>query len=74
MPQQRRKNKRPISDFESELLTVLEFARVASKQFAKTADKILSEMDLSDEAFHEDIKTLGDVIGFDFEDDGTDND
>lgn len=63
-------DRRPISSFTSELLTALEFIRVAQTRYPKATDMILSNMDLSDEAFREDIKTLGDAIGFDFNDNG----
>jgi hypothetical protein len=74
MPAQRKKNKRPISEFESELLTALEFVRTALAHYPKATDRILTDMDVSDEAFREDIKILGDAIGFDLDDDGTADD
>jgi hypothetical protein len=64
---------RPISSFAGELITALEFIRVAQTHYPKATDMILNNMDLADEAFLTDIKTLGDAIGFDFNDDGTTN-
>jgi hypothetical protein len=74
MPAQRKKNKRPISEFESELLTALEFVRTALAHYPKATDRILTDMDVSDEAFLEDIKMIGNAIGFDIDDDGAIND
>jgi hypothetical protein len=74
MPAQRTKNKRPISEFESELLTALEFVRTALAHYPKATDRILTDMDVSDEAFLEDIKMIGNAIGFDIDDDGAIND
>ncbi len=73
MTSQNKKTRQPISSVESPLITALEFVRVALAQYPDTADKILTYMDLSDEAFQEDMKTLGEAIGFDFNDDGTTN-
>lgn len=63
-------DRRPISAFTSELLTTLEFIRVAQTRYPKATDMILSHMDLADAAFLEDIKALGDAVGFDFNDNG----
>lgn len=70
MTSQSKKARQPISSVESPLITALEFVRVALAQYPNTADKVLTYMDLSDEAFQEDMKTLGDAIGFDFNDSG----
>lgn len=67
MTSQKKKIRQPISSIESELITALEFVRVASTYYLETTDKILTAMDLNDEAFHEDMKKLGDSVGFDFD-------
>lgn len=64
----------PIDAFKDELVTILEFIRVAQKGFPSTTDKILTHMDLSDEAFLEAANTLAAEVSFDFDDDGTDDD
>jgi hypothetical protein len=58
---------KPIDHFSSELVTLLEFVRVAMKGFPKTTDKILTHMDLADEAFMEDINALAAEVSFDFD-------
>lgn len=65
-------NRQPIKAIESDLVTILEFVRVAVKKVPKTVDEILSHMDLSDDAFEEAYLALGDAIGFAFEDEGAD--
>jgi hypothetical protein len=40
------------------VITVLEFIRVAVTEYPKTTDKILTHMDLADEAFDEEIDVL----------------
>lgn len=65
-------NRQPIKAIESDLVTVLEFVRVAVKKFPGAVDEILRHMDLSDDAFEEAYLALGDAIGFDFEDEGAD--
>lgn len=67
MPSQKKKTHQPISSIESELVTALEFVRVASTYYLGTTDKILTAMDLNDEAFQEDMKKLGDAVDFDFD-------
>lgn len=67
MTSQKKKTRQPISSIESELITALEFVRVASTYYLETTDKILTAMDLNDEAFHEDMKKLGDAVEFDFD-------
>jgi hypothetical protein len=62
----------PISSFSAELITLLEFARVAVKEFPRAADKILDHMDLSDEAFLEDVQTLCKQVEFNFDEDEDD--
>lgn len=69
-----KKNPLPVSYFQGELVTLLEFARIAVRQFPKTTDKILTEMDLSDEAFGEEIQTLCKAVDFDFSDNGEEKD
>lgn len=64
---------RPIKAVESDLITILEFVRVAVKKFPKATDRILSHMDLSDEAFKDAYVMLASTIDFDFEDDGGDD-
>ena len=65
-------NRQPIKAIESDLVTVLEFVRVAVKEFPGAVAEILSYMDLSDDAFKEANLALGGAIGFDFEDEGAD--
>lgn len=67
---QTKTDRRPINAFTSELITALEFIRVAQTRYPKATDMILSHMDLADEAFLADIKTLGDAVGFNFNDNG----
>lgn len=64
---------RPIKAVEGDLITILEFVRVAVKQFPKATDMILSHMDLSDEAFKDAYVVLASAIDFDFEDEGADD-
>ena len=45
----------------------MEFIRVAVKGFPKTTDKILTHMDLSDEAFMEAANALAAEVSFDFD-------
>lgn len=66
-------NRQPIKAIENDLVTILEFVRVAVKAFPVEADRILGFMDLSDDAFEEAYLALGDAIGFDFEDEGQDD-
>lgn len=66
MASQKKKTRQPISSIESELITALEFVRVASTYYIEETDRILTEMDLNDESFREDMKKLGDAVGFDF--------
>lgn len=66
-------NRAPIKAIESDLITVLEFVRVATRKFPRATDELLSHMDLSDDAFEEAYLALGDAIGFDFEDEGHDD-
>lgn len=68
------KTSRPIRSIESDLITILEFIRVAVKEFSNTTDQILTHMDLSDDAFEESYLALGDAVDFVFEDDGEDED
>lgn len=68
------KTNQPIKAIESDLITILEFIRVAEEQFPVETDKILSLMDLSDEAFSDAYIAIGEAIGFDFEDEGEDED
>lgn len=68
------KTNQPIKTIESDLVTILEFVRVAVKAFPVEADRILSFMDLADDAFEEAYLALGDAVEFDFEDEGEDND
>lgn len=70
----RRKNNRPISAIKSELITLLEFTRVSVKKFPKTTDKVLTHMDLSDEAFMDEINVLADAVNFDFDDPNDEDD
>ena len=65
---------RPIDYFTDELVTILEFLRVAVKGFPKTTDKILTHMDLSDEAFMEAVNTLAAEVSFDFDEEPDDED
>ena len=44
------------------VITVLEFVRVAVTEFPKTTDKILTTMDLADEAFDEEIDVLENML------------
>ena len=62
----------PIDHFSDELVTLLEFVRVAVKGFPKTTDKILTHMDLSDEAFMEAVNALGAEVSFDFDEEPDD--
>mgnify|MGYP003341360303 CR=1 FL=1 len=57
----------PIKAVKSELVTLLEFVRVAVTEFPKTTDKILDQLDLNDEAFMEEIQTLCRQVDFDFD-------
>jgi hypothetical protein len=59
--------KLPIKAVESEIITLLEFVRVAVTEFPKTTDKILDCMDLNDEAFMEEVNTLCRQVNFDFD-------
>jgi len=68
------KTNQPIKAIESELITALEFIRVARAECPKATDKILSRMDLSDEAFDEELAAIAAVVDFDFDDDGGDDD
>lgn len=63
----------PIKVIKSELITVLEFIRIARGEFPKTTDKILSHMDLSDEAFDEVLGAIAAFVDFDLYDDGGDD-
>lgn len=63
----------PIKVIEDDLITVLEFVRVATRRFPNATDEILTQMDLSDDAFEEAYLALGDAVDFDFEDDGEDD-
>jgi hypothetical protein len=65
---------RPIDHFSDELVTMLEFVRVAVKGFPKTTDKILTHMDLSDEAFMEAVNALAAEVSFDFDEEPDDED
>lgn len=67
------KTRMPISFIESELITLLEFARVAFKELPSAKNDILDRMDLSDEAFKEAFIAVADTIGFDFNDPATEN-
>lgn len=62
------KNRLPISSIESELITILEFARVAFMELPSAKNDILDRMDLSDEAFKEAFIAVADTIGFDIND------
>ncbi len=62
------KTRLPISSIESELITILEFVRVALKHFPKATDRILTHMDLADEAFVDELRPVCDAVGFDFTD------
>jgi hypothetical protein len=62
----------PIDHFSDELVTLLEFVRVAVKGFPKTTDKILTHMDLSDEAFMEAVNALAAEVSFDFDEEPDD--
>lgn len=57
----------PIDSFENEIVTLLEFVRVAVKEFPRATDSILSHMDLSDEGFMEDVDVLCAQVDFDFD-------
>jgi hypothetical protein len=61
-----------IETVKSELITLLEFVRVAVKGFPKTTDRILDHMDLNDDAFMEEIQTLCDQVDFDFDEEPED--
>lgn len=63
----------PISAIESDLIEVLEFVRVAVSAFPKATDRILTVMDLSDEAFREAIDSVCAAVDFDFNDNGEDD-
>jgi len=67
--------KLPVTSFKSELITLLEFIRVAATEFPKTTDKILDHMDLNNEAFMDEVKTVCRQVQFDFDekDSGDDN-
>lgn len=65
-----KKTNRPIKSIEGDLITVLEFIRVAVKEFPAATDQILTHMDLADDAFEEAYLALGDDVDFVFEDDG----
>jgi hypothetical protein len=67
MTKQKKKTRQPISSIESELVTALEFVCLTSTYYLKTTDKILTAMDLNDEAFREEMKKLGDAVGYDFD-------
>jgi len=64
-----------IKAVESEIITLLEFIRIAATEFPKTTDKILDCMDLNNEAFMEDVTTVCRQVRFDFDekDDGDDS-
>lgn len=64
----------PIKAIKDDLITVLEFIRVAVQEFPRATDGILTHMDLSDDAFSEAYLALGDAVDFDFEDNGEDED
>lgn len=64
------KTSRPIKSIESDLITVLEFIRVAVNEFPAAADQILTHMDLANDAFEEAYLAVGDSVDFVFEDDG----
>jgi hypothetical protein len=62
-----------VKSVESEIITLLEFVRVAATEFPKATDRILAHMDLNDKAFMEEIQTLCRQVNFDF-DEKADND
>jgi hypothetical protein len=64
---------RPIDHFSDELVTLLEFIRVAVKGFPKTTDKILTHLDLSDEAFMEAVNVIAAEVSFDFDEEPDDD-
>jgi len=66
-------HKDSIHAFKSELITLLEFVRVAVTEFPKTTDKILDCLDLNDEAFMEEIQTLCRQVNFDFDEKADDD-
>lgn len=68
------KTNQPIKTIESELITLLEFVRISRAECPKATDKILTRMDLSDEAFDEELAVIGAAVDFDFDDDGGDDD
>ena len=63
-------NRAPIKAIESDLISILEFVRVAVKEFPEATDQILTHMDLADDAFEEAYLALGDAINFKFENEG----
>jgi hypothetical protein len=47
---------------QSALITALEFIRVVVETMPKTRERVLTEMDLSDEGFDEEIDTLENLL------------
>lgn len=64
-----KKTNRAINTIESDLISVLEFIRVAVQEFPAATDQILTHMDLADDAFEEAYLALGDAVDFVFEED-----
>jgi hypothetical protein len=64
----------PIKIIKNDLITILEFIRVAVTEFPKATDHILTHMDLSDEAFKETYVMVASAVDFDFDDDGDNDD
>jgi hypothetical protein len=58
--------KLPIDSYAGELVTLLEFVRVAVTKFPRTTKEILDRMDLADEALMQDVETLCKQVNFDF--------
>jgi hypothetical protein len=50
------------SGLKSALITALEFIRVVVETMPKTREKVLTEMDLSDEGFDDEIDTLENLL------------
>jgi len=50
------------SGMQSALITALEFIRVVVETMPKTRERVLTEMDLSDEGFDEEIDTLENLL------------
>jgi len=50
------------SGLKSALITALEFIRVVVETMPKTRERVLTEMDLSDEGFDDEIDTLENLL------------